>query len=276
MQAAFYGVGAAVIGIITLSTYKLTTKSVGKFNLLSFKEKWMRWTFFTISLLITAVTKSENILLFILSGLIYMLVKAPPKWLNRTSSNSLMLLQIGFWHCKPGILTKIALFFGKAGTFVFGSGLAIIPFLRAGVVTENKWLTEQEFLDAVAVTMITPGLVVIATGFIGYLIADFPGATVAALATFIPCYLFTILLAPYFKKIAKNKPIKAFVEGITAAVVGALAGAVIAIATKSILDIPTLLIAVISLLVLVSLKKIQEPFIIAVAAILGIFIKLVL
>ena len=131
------------------------------------------------------------------------------------------------------------MFFTKAGAFVFGSGLAIVPFLHSGVVTENHWLTENQFVDAVAVAMITPGPVVITVGFIGYLVAGFPGASVAALATFLPCYLFTVIPAPYFKKIAKNTSIKAFVDGITAAVIGALVGSVIVIATRSITDIPT-------------------------------------
>src|SRR5438309_7802444 len=104
-------------------------------------------------------------------------------------------------------LMKIALFFLKAGAFVFGSGLAIVPFLYGGVVKENQWLTEQQFLDAVAVAMITPGPVVITVGFIGYLVAGVPGACVAALATFLPCYLFTILPAPYFKRWGKHPAI---------------------------------------------------------------------
>ena len=120
----------------------------------------------------------------------------------------------------PQFLQKIAIFFLKAGAFIFGSGLVIVPFLHGGVVTEFHWLTEEQFIDAVAVAMITPGPVVITVGFIGYLVAGFPGASVAALATFLPCYLFTVLPAPYFKKIAKNTSIKAFVGGITATVVG--------------------------------------------------------
>ena len=121
--------------------------------------------------------------------------------------------------------------------------------------------------------MITPGPVVITVGFIGYLVAGFPGASVAAFATFLPCYLFTIVPAPYFKKIAKNTSIKAFVDGITSAVVGALVGAVIVIATRSILDIPTALIAIGAILVLIYVKKLQEPYIIFVAAIIGIILR---
>ena len=160
--------------------------------------------------------------------------------------------------------------------------MAIVPFLHSGVVIENKWLTEQQFLDAVAVAMITPGPVVITVGFIGYLVAGFPGACVAALATFLPCYLFTVIPAPYFKKIAKNRPVKAFVDGITAAVIGALTGAVAIIAINTlthnhsvVIDFPALLIAIGAIFTLLYYQKIREPIIIAVAAILGLLIKLV-
>jgi chromate transporter len=275
MQAVFYGIGAAVIGIIVMSSYKLTIKSVGKLKLSLIKQNWLLWIFYASGIAVTFITKSENVLLFVAAGLIYMFVKAPPQWIKNKPSVSVLLLGIsGFWQFEWNSLGKIGWFFTKAGAFVFGSGLAIVPFLHAGVVTENHWLTEAQFVDAVAVAMITPGPVVITVGFIGYLIAGFPGASVAALATFLPCYLFTVIPAPYFKKIAKNASIKAFVDGITAAVVGALAGAVIVIATRSIVDIPTALIAIAALAALIYFKKIQEPYIIVMAAVAGLLLKI--
>ena len=276
MQAVFYGVGAAVIGIIAISSYKLTTKSIGKFTLASFQQHWMLWLFYIAAAVVTYITQQEEVLLFIAAGLLYMFVKAPPKWFNNKTANSFVLLQIGFWNYEGSALTKIAIFFAKAGAFVFGSGLAIVPFLHAGVVTENHWLTEAQFVDSVAVAMITPGPVVITVGFIGYLVAGFPGATVAALATFLPCYLLTVLPAPYFKKIAKNQSVKAFVDGITAAVIGALVGAVIVIASRSIRDIPTALIAIGATLALTYFKKLKEPYIILIAAVIGLLLKLIL
>jgi chromate transporter len=273
MQAVFYGVGAAVIGIIAISSYKLTTKSIGKFNLKSFQQHWMLWLFYIAAAVITYITEQEEVLLFVGAGLLYMFVKAPPKWASNKTTNSFVLLQIGFWNYGDSTLVKIAIFFAKAGAFVFGSGLAIVPFLHAGVVAENHWLTEAQFVDSVAVAMITPGPVVITVGFIGYLVAGFPGATVAALATFLPCYLLTVLPAPYFKKIAKNQSVKAFVDGITAAVVGALVGAVIVIASRSITDNITALIAICTAASLLYFKKLPEPYIIIVAAVLGLLIK---
>ena len=273
MQAVFYGVGAAVIGIIVMSAYKLTVKSVSKLKWPEIRKHWLLWTFYLIAIVITVITKTEPVLLFVGAGIIYMMVKAPPKWARKPVESGFILLGIGFGQFDWNTLGKIAWFFTKAGTFVFGSGLAIVPFLHAGVVTENHWLTENQFIDAVAVAMITPGPVVITVGFIGYLINGFAGALVAALATFIPCYLFTIILAPSFKKIAKNNSVKAFVEGITAAVIGALAGAVVVIAMRSINDIPTVLIAAGSMLSLILIKKLQEPYIILIAAIAGLLIK---
>ena len=138
--------------------------------------------------------------------LIYMLVKSPPNWIKKPKTlNTLLVGIIGFWSYDIGTLGKIAWFFTKAGAFVFGSGLAIVPFLHSGVVTEYHWLNEKQFVDAVAVAMITPGPVVITVAFIGYLVNGFAGACVAGLATFLPCYLFTIICAPYFKKYGNNK-----------------------------------------------------------------------
>ena len=173
-------------------------------------------------------------------------------------------------------LWQIAWFFTKAGAFVFGSGLAIVPFLYGGVVKEFRWLNEQQFLDAVAVAMITPGPVVITVGFIGYLVAGIWGAVVAALATFFPCYLFTVLPAPYFKKYGKHPAIKAFVDGVTAAAIGAIAGAVMVLGKRTFTDVPSVIIALTTIVVLIKFKKLQEPLIIGVAALIGITLKLFL
>jgi chromate transporter len=280
MQAVFYGVGAAVIGIIAMSSYKLTTKSVGKFNVESFQNKWMLWLFFIATLVITFISHTEILLVFLAAGFIYMFYKAPPAWKGNKVVNSFFFLTgIGFWDYDSKTLGQLALFFTKAGAFVFGSGLAIIPFLH-GAVTDYHWIDEHQFLDAVAVAMITPGPVVITVGFIGYLVGGFPGACVAAVCTFLPCYLFTVIPAPYFKKYAKNTSIKAFVDGITAAVIGALTGSVIIIAINTFtqnhsvtIDIPSLLIAIGTVFALLYIKKIKEPYIILAAAIIGLILK---
>lgn len=267
MQAVFYGISASVIGIIAFSSYKLTKKSIGNNITL--------WCIFGVSAAVTIITRSENVLLFIGAGMVYLLIKLPPKFTSTVSNIWLMpfvLLQVPLVN-ENDKLARIFIFFAKAGAFVFGSGLAIIPFLYAGVVKENAWLNEQQFLDAVAVAMITPGPVVITVGFIGYLIAGFPGAAVAATATFLPCYLFTVLPAPYFKKYGKNPSLKAFVDGVIAAAIGAIAGAVVILGIKSITDMVTLAMALLTILVLWRFKKIQEPVVIVIAAVIGLILK---
>jgi chromate transporter len=168
------------------------------------------------------------------------------------------------------VLWQISVFFAEAGAFVFGSGLAIVPFLYGGVVNEHHWLTERQFIDAVAVAMITPGPVVITVGFIGYLVAGFSGAVVAALATFLPCYFFTIIPAPYFKKYGKQPGIIAFVDGVTAAAIGTITGAVIVLGKRSITDVPTVLLAVVTVVLIWKFKKLPEPVIVLAAALIGL------
>jgi chromate transporter len=274
MQAVFYGVGASVIGIIAVSAYKLTVKSISKFEPAAIRSKWLLWFFYFTGIVVTVATEREEVILFLACGLLYMLIKAPPRWVRKPAVVPAgILISTGFWKFDSNTLQQIAWFFAKAGTFVFGSGLAIVPFLHGGVVNEFGWLNEHQFIDAVAVAMITPGPVVITVGFIGYLVAGFPGACVAALATFLPCYLFTVLLAPSFKKIAKDASVKAFVEGITAVVIGALVGSVLIIGMRSIVDLPTAMIGIAAAVALIYIKKLQEPYIIGIAAILGILLK---
>ncbi len=269
MQAVFYGVGACVIGNIAISSYRLALKTVGKNKLL--------WTIYIVVAVFTAVTESENIYLILAGGFLVWFIQNPPfrsKTMNALGLLAMPLVVNAPLTTHPHVLGDIFLYFAKAGSFVFGSGLAIIPFLYGGVVNEHHWLNNQQFLDAVAVAMITPGPVVITVGFIGYLIAGFPGACVAALGTFLPCYLFTIIPAPYFKKYGKKPAILSFVNGITAAAVGAITGAVIVLGRKSIIDIPTVLIAAVTAFILWKSKKVPEPVLILIAALIGLIIKL--
>jgi len=269
MQAVFYGIGAAVIGIIAVSSYKLSKKSLGKNGLL--------WGIAITVAVITFITQREILWLVLLAGVVVWLYRERPKFI-RTPLKSILfipvLLQVSAGGWMNGKLEQIGWFFFKAGAFVFGSGLAIVPFLYGGVVKDYQWLNEQQFLDAVAVAMITPGPVVITVGFIGYLVAGVPGACVAAMATFLPCYLFTILPAPYFKRFGKHPAIKAFVDGVTAAAIGAIIGAVFVLGKRQLTDIPSIGFALLTILLLVRFKKIQEPLIIVCAAVLGLLFKM--
>jgi len=265
MQGMFYGVGAAVIGIIARSAWKLARGTMGKSRLL--------WVLFAVSALTTAVTETELVSLFLVAGAIGAVAAKP---LPRVAAALLpwpLLLTGLHGPADGGTLWNIAWYFTQAGAMVFGSGLAIVPFLHGGVVGEFGWLTEQQFLDAVAVAMITPGPVVITVAFIGYLVAGPVGATLAAIATFLPCYLFVVGPAPVFRKYAGNVRIRGFVDGVTAATSGAIAGAAFVLGRRAVVDIPTALIALGALLALVYVKRASEPVLILVAAAIGLALR---
>jgi chromate transporter len=267
MRGAFYGIGAAVIAIIFRSAVKLVKLTLAK--------DWLLWTLFGANALVTAWTESELVWLFLASGVLAMAVKAPPGWARGAAA--LGAAPFAPWlltgiagPAAAGTLWTIAWYFTEAGAFVFGSGLAIVPFLHSGVVTRFQWLSDQQFLDAVAVAMITPGPVVITVAFIGYLVAGPLGAVVAALATFVPCYVFTVVPAPYFRRFAKNPSLKAFVDGVTAAATGAIAGAAFVLGKRALTDAVTVLIALVTLGLLTRFKKLSEPLVIVAAGAIGL------
>jgi chromate transporter len=274
MQALFYGIGAAVIAIIAVAAYKLARSTNKRDPLL--------WGIFGVLALVTAWFQAELAEFFIAAGLVVLFARAWPGW-PRASAIGLAGLLLGatVWLAEAwskassadvgDILLQILLFFTKAGAFVFGSGLAIVPFLYQGVVQQYGWLTEQQFLDAVAVAMITPGPVVITVAFIGYLVAGFWGATMAAIGIFLPVYFLTIVPAPWFKRHRDNAQLKAFVQGATAAATGAIAGAVVVLGQRSIFDIPTALIGLASLGLLWRFK-LQEPLLVTAAGLTGLLL----
>jgi chromate transporter len=264
MQAVFYGVGAAVIGIIARSAIKLTRVTL--------KRDVLLWIVFAIVAAMTAVTESETIWLFLLSGLaVYALRRgAPPPSAAFIAPWLLTGIRgVADWP----LVWRLFLYFTEAGAFVFGSGLAIVPFLYGSVVERFHWLTQREFVDAVAVAMITPGPVVITVAFIGYLVAGPIGATAAALGVFLPCYLFVIIPAPYYERWATRKGISDFVAGVTAAAVGAIAGAVIVLGRRALVDWRAAIICVVTFALVTWVKKIPEPLLIVAAAIVGLLLR---
>lgn len=265
MQAAFAGVGAAVIAIIAIAAYKLTRSIVKRDPLL--------WVIFVVVTAITVFLETELAIAFIFAGLLTLFVKAPPRILRGASPLVLLpwspLVVVAATGPPPDILWQLALFFAKAGAFVFGSGLAIVPFLQQGVVEQHGWLTEPQFRDAVAVALTTPGPVVITVAFIGYLVAGLPGAVAAAVGMFLPVYLLTVIPMPWFARRRENLQLVAFVAGATAAAAGAITGAVIVLGRRTLVDVPSVLIALVGLVVLWRFK-LPEPVLVLVAGLVGL------
>ena len=283
VQSLFYGIAPVVIAIIAVAAWKLAK--------LTDKKDRRLWAVSIALMLVTAITGAEIAYLFIAAGLLMLVWDAPPSWLrlrrNRqpgpgdpppatravaapaaltAAGHSWVTLAVG-----GGTLAALGLFFAKAGAFIFGSGLAIVPFLRQGVVVEHHWLTSGQFLDAIAMGLITPGPVVITATFIGYLVGGLTGAIVATVAIFTPIYLGVVIPGRWFIRHRANRQVKAFVSGATAAAAGAIAGAVTVLARQAIPDWKTGLIAAAALAV--SLKwKAKEPYLVALGAAAGIIL----
>jgi chromate transporter len=263
MAGAFYGIGAAVIAIIARSATKLAKMTVGRDPLLV--------ALFGVSAGTTALTGREIVWLVLACGAVAVLVRTPPRWGGAMFALPSLVTTGAHGVASSADLRDVAFFFTKAGAFVFGSGLAIVPYLYQGVVHEYRWLDEQQFRDAVAVAMVTPGPVVITSGFIGYLAAGAAGAVLAAAGTFVPPYLVVVLAARWLRR--PGLRLKAFVAGVTASATGAIAGAAFVLGRRAIVDLPTLAIAAVTLGVLVRARRTPEPLVIGLAGVVGIALK---
>jgi chromate transporter len=270
VQSLFYGISPAVIAIIALAAWKLARLTDG-----IDKRLWV------ISILVgvfTAATGTEVALLFVAAGLLLLFWDAPPSWLPWRRAASLLGLPLQLTPTLGAVaggatVLALFLFFLKAGAFIFGSGLAIVPFLHQGVVVENRWLTERQFLDAVAVGLITPGPVVITAVFIGYLVGGLPGAIFSGIGIFTPIYFGVVIPGRWFIRHREDRRVRAFVKGATAAAAGAIAGATVLLARGAIVDIPTGLIAVASLAYLWKLRfRLKEPTLVFATGAIGLLL----
>jgi len=275
VQSLFYGIAPGVMAIIAIAAVKLAR--------LTNRRDPRLWAISLLVGAVIAITGAEIAVLFIAAGLVMIALDARPKlprrpWHRRPAATGVPLpptastaaLGLGT-IAGGGTLLALALFFGKAGAFIFGSGLAIVPFLREGVVHQHHWLTERQFLDAVAMGLITPGPVVITAAFIGYLVKGLAGALVATAAIFTPIYLGVVLPGRWFLRHTDNPQVKAFVTGATAAAAGAIAGATVVLTRQAVTDLPTAAIALASLGLLWRFK-VKEPLIVLGGAIVGLLL----
>lgn len=281
VQSLFYGIAPAVMAIITIAGYKLLK--------LTDRGDWRLWGISAAIFAVTAITGSEPVPMILAAGIMMLMLDARPPlhrpWRRKPKrpphagggmtlqswSPALLVPALLGPAAAGGTLLALGLFFLQTGALVFGSGLAIVPLLRDGVVAQHQWLTQGQFLDAVAMGLITPGPVVITAGFIGYLVAGFPGAVTATVAIFTPIYLAVIIPGRWFIRHRDNKQVKAFVAGATSAAAGALSGAVVVLTREAVTDWITAAIALVSLGLLWRFK-INEPYIVIAAGILGILL----
>lgn len=269
-RALFYGVGPVVVALIVKTCWNLGHKTLGR--------DVRAWIFFGLALILTLAVQRELALLFVAAGIagIFVFSRGGPRNVPSTvqavkiQSTAIPIVAIAVIGA-AGLGTTAALFvfFFKTGLFVFGSGLVIVPFLKAYVVDQYHWLSNREFLDAVAIGMISPGPVVITATFIGFLLKGFVGALAATAGIFLPPFGFTVLATPMLRKHRSNVRVRGFLQGVTVAVVGVLAGTTYLVARSAIGDWITLAIAVLALL-LAMRGRIPDQLLVALGAAIGL------
>jgi chromate transporter len=261
VTAVFYGVSPAVIALILHSCYRLARLGM---------EDWLQWVIAAVCLAVTVILQAEVALLFIGAGVVGILYygslfKRTPAALALTAP---VLAQLAP-NASGSILGKLLLFFLKAGSLTFGSGLVIVPFLEQGLVQQFGWLDQRQFLIAVAIGMISPGPVVITATFVGYLVAGFWGSLVSTIGIFLPSFLLVLIAAPLLARHRGNPNVQGFVKGAYAAAIGTILGACILLGRIAIGDWLTALIGIVSLAVLFR-WKVSNPLLIAATAVIGL------
>jgi len=260
----FYGVSPAVIALILHSCYRLAKLGM---------EDWLQWAIAAVCLAVTVILQAEVALLFIGAGIVGILYygslfKKTPAALSLAPVP--MLAQLAPAGAASGsTLGKLLLFFLKAGSLTFGSGLVIVPFLEQGLVQQFGWLDQRQFLIAVAIGMISPGPVVITATFVGYLVAGFWGSVVSTVGIFLPSFLFVLIAAPLLARHRGNANVQGFVKGAYGAAIGTILGACILLGKIAIGDWLTALIGVVSLAILFK-WKVSNPLLIGVTAVIGL------
>jgi chromate transporter len=263
MTAIFYGVSPAVIALILHSCWRLAKLGM---------EHWLQWLLAALCFFVTVALEAEVAILFIGAGIIGLLYYGSLFRGAEPPVPTLALAPLGAATAPAttsSLLAKLFVFFLKAGSLTFGSGLVIVPFLEKGLVQQTGWLDGRQFLVAVAIGMVTPGPVVITATFVGYLVAGFWGAVVSTLGIFLPSFLLILVVAPILMRHRANPDVQGFVKGAFAAAIGTILGAAVLLGKIAIGDWLTAAIAALGVAALFR-WKVSNPLFIAAAAAIGL------
>lgn len=273
VRALFYGVGPVVVALIVKACWNLAQKTI--------RADRIAWIIAAAACAITLVVQKELTAIFLAAGLlgIFIFAKAANRStetrsaaaVRSTTSRSVVplfgALALG---AKSAMTLNLFLFFFRTGLLVFGSGLVVVPFLKTYVVDQYHWLNQQQFLDSVAIGMMTPGPVVITATFVGFLLTGFPGALAATVGIFSPSFLFTVVGTPLLRRYRSNARLQGFVRGVTVAVVGVLVGTSYLVGKTAIVDLPTVAVGLAALATVIYAKKLPDPALVASGALIGL------
>jgi chromate transporter len=266
MTAIFYGVSPAVIALILHSCWRLAKLGM---------EDWLQWVIAAFCFVVTVVFQAELAVLFVGAGIIGILYYGSlfRRHTEPPSAAAMALIPLATGATKAAAststLSQLFVFFFKAGSLTFGSGLVIVPFLEKGLVQQSGWLNAREFLFAVAVGMLSPGPVVITATFVGYLVAGFWGSLVSTIGIFLPSFLLILFVAPILARHRANPNVQGFIKGAYGAAIGTILGACVLLGKIAIGDWLTVLITVGSLIVLFK-WKISNPLLVGATAVIGL------
>ena len=283
VEALFYGINPVVIGLIVGACYSMTKSAFEEgradATVTVRGETWSVDYLLVVLLVATTVVQAvlgpNPVVLFVMTGAVGVLVYRSD-WVQ---ANLRRVLAWGFFGAVAGAVflfrdrvgellgptvrgaieasplwaVPLALwanpwvllfsFMLYTGSYIYGGGLVLIPFIETYVVQEFGWMTGREFVDGIAIGQLSPGPVVMTTAFVGYkLMLDVSGgligvaiigAFVAAIGAFGPSFAFIIGLFPYFAKVRENELVQTALTAVNAAVIGAILGATVILAEES-------------------------------------------
>ncbi|MDF2892757.1 MAG: chromate transporter, chromate ion transporter family [Clostridia bacterium] len=233
-----------------------------------------------IAVIVLSFLGMNEIFLLAIAGISMMLISNVKKFRNdKAISIAPILLPFGAFapnliQVKSMSIVSVFLTFLKIGSVLYGSGYVLLAFLEADFVERLGILTSQQILDAVAVGQFTPGPVFTTATFIGYLIQGIPGGILATIGIFLPAFVLVGLLNPIVPKLRSSKLIASVLDGVNVASWGLMAVVSWKLAVSAVVDIPTALLALVSLVVVFKFK-INSAWLVLSGGIIGFLLSLI-
>jgi chromate transporter len=270
-QGLLYGIKPVVIAIVLQAIYSLLSKAL---------KTWLLRSSALIVFGLATLSVDEIALIFG-TGIIVPLILRAQRWRKQdTTSVGLLtvplLFQVGASAASvvPVSLGTLFLTFLKIGSVLYGSGYVLLSFLRTDFVVELSWLTETQLLDAVAVGQFTPGPLFTTATFVGYLVLGVPGAVIATLGIFLPSFVFVWAIRPLIDRLRQSETLSGFLDGVNAAALALMAAVTVQLTQSAIVDLPTLLLAVVAGVALIRFK-VNSTWLILLGAAVGLAITFI-